>query len=412
MSLIYRTRDSSNGDVLSIYNNDYLSSFSILDIKNEINGNVIAPYYRLHWLNPDETIKNILPSEDILGGTYSENYQNGQRRSLSVELYNEDGRYTPSINGLWEDVKFSFEIGIELISGDIIWFSRGVYYITSISPSHTPDSKKVSVEMSDKFSILEGAMGTLDESYTIPVGSNIYEAINDILHISKGNGDMLDNKEIVFPSSFYNKKTQAEIKKEAGATYGSIILDLATQLSSEVFYDVQGHLTFVPINEISNDVDKPIVFNIYDFTGDIINSSLSFDMSSIFNKVVVIGSNFNGNICRAVAVNDNPDSPLCFQRIGYRTAPIINDPNITSDVLAQDRADYELRNKLILKASTTIETVFNPLLYVNNLIGVTDEDFDFVEEKFLIQSINYSLDTNGLMTITCSNIRNLPFTIK
>ena len=110
-----------------------------------------------------------------------------------------------------------------------------------------------------------------------------------------------------------------------------------------------------------------------------------------------------------MAVNDDPSSPLCYQRIGYRTASPINDPNITSDVLAQDRADYELRNKLILKSTVSIQTPFNPLYIVNNIITLTDEFYGVVQEQFLIQSISYSADYSGMMSVSLSNTRNLPF---
>ena len=49
-------------------------------------------------------------------------------------------------------------------------------------------------------------------------------------------------------ASFKGKKTQATISKSAGESYGSILLDLATQLSAEIFYNAMGNLTLVPTN--------------------------------------------------------------------------------------------------------------------------------------------------------------------
>ena len=121
------------------------------------------------------------------------------------------------------------------------------------------------------------------------------------------------------------------------------------------------------------------------------------------------GSTTNGGYYEAVAVNDDPSSPLCYQRIGYRTASPINDPNITSDILAQDRADYELRNKLILKSTVNIQTPFNPLYIVNNIITLTDDFYDMKQEQFIIQGISYSADYSGFMSVSLSNTRNLPF---
>ena len=408
MSLIYQTKNVGSGDVFSIYS-DSASSISIQKIKNYINSNVIRPRFRVFWLNQDETVKTVLPEKDILSGSYSENYQNGQRRSLSLELYNEDGRYTPNINGIWQDVKFSLYIGLELDDETILWFSKGIYYILNASVSHGVGQKTVSVDLGDKYSILESSLGTLETSYTIDAGILIKDVVDDILRKSKGNGEILDPKEIVYDPSFYYKKTQAKIVKEAGSNFGAIIIELATQLSAEVFYDVDGHLNFVPISDVTKDRDKPIIFQIYDYYGDFSSNNISLNLGDAVNRIVVTGSNVNGGIVEATAINDNPESPLCYQRIGYRTAPVINDTNITSEVLAQERANYELRNKLILKSSINVDVVFNPLLTVNNLIGVTDEYYEMEQESFLIQSISYSIGDNGMMSISCSNIVNLPF---
>ena len=105
---IYKTKNIS-GDILSYYNDALSTPLSISAIKNELSKPIIRPRFRIHWLNEDETVKDILPMEDIISGSYNENYQNGQRRNISLTLHNDDKRYTPSINGIWDNVKFSFE---------------------------------------------------------------------------------------------------------------------------------------------------------------------------------------------------------------------------------------------------------------------------------------------------------------
>ena len=111
----------------------------------------------------------------------------------------------------------------------------------------------------------------------------------------------------------------------------------------------------------------------------------------------------------AEAVNDDSQSPLCYQRIGYRIASPINDSNITNDMLAQERADYELRQVLIAKSSLNSTVFFNPLLTVNNLVTYTDDFFSLKRERLILQSVSFSLDYSGTMSISASNIKNLPF---
>ena len=412
MKTIYRTK-SVSGDTLSYYEDAISAPITVSLIKKELGAAIIKPRYRLYALNPDETIKSEIPEEDIVAGSYNENYQNGQRRGLNITLHNYTGKYTPTINNLWTSDKFGFEIGIVSgFSGETIWFPKGTYILSNISATHEPGVQNVSLELNDKFAILEGKQGTLETSYEIEPGNIIENVVSDLLHRDNGSSEILDPQIPIFHSSFKGKKTQATITKEAGETIGSIILELATQLSAEVFYNAEGRLVFIPIDYVTDDSNKPVIYQLYDIQGDFSNDNLTFSFNDVVNRIIVIGANVDGVVCRATAINDNPASPLCYQRIGYRTGAPINDTNITSAILAQERANYELRQKLILKTTSSINTNFNPLLLVNNIVGITDAFFGLEEEKFLIQGVSYSLDYSGVMSLTVSNVNNLPFAVK
>lgn len=395
------TMDSQ--DFFGIYN------FDISYLINMLKNNYAYPRWRIYVLFPDEVINYEIPNEDIkLGGSFSENYQDGQRKSLSFSLYNESGKYSPNINMFWANTRLRLDMGAELISGETIWFQAGVFVVSNAQDSVSTSEKMVQITAKDKFSLFEDKTGTIESTYEIPEGTEIEEVFKTILLSDMGDGSPFDIKPIIYHSSFKGKKTQATISKSAGETYGSILLELATQLSAEIFYNSQGCLTLVPTNETSLDVDKPLLFDFAEENGDFSGLDFSFDMSSIVNKIVVIGSSIKGQVVSATAVNDDAASPLCYQKIGYRTGSIINDSNITTEVLAQERAQYELRKQLILKSSTSISVLFNPLLAVNNLVAITNEHFNLSHERFLIQSISCPLDYSGTMSVTISNIKNLP----
>ena len=95
----------------------------------------IKPRYRICVLNPDETVAYEIPSSDILmdGISYTENYQNGQRKNITLQLINTDGKYTPSINSIWVNTKFSFEIGIQTKGNNYIWFPKGIYIMGDVN---------------------------------------------------------------------------------------------------------------------------------------------------------------------------------------------------------------------------------------------------------------------------------------
>lgn len=403
----------SSGDTVSIMTDSQglfsVYNFNISYLINILKNNYAYPRWRIYVLFSDEKINYEIPNEDIkIGGSFSENYQDGQRRSLTFSLYNESGKYSPNINMFWGDTRLRLDMGVELISGEIIWFQAGIFIVSSAQDSVSTSEKMVQITAKDKFSLFEEKTGTLENTYEIPEGTEVEEVFKTILLTDMGDGNPFDSKPIIYHSSFKGKKTQATISKSAGESYGSILLELATQLSAEIFYNSQGCLTLIPTSETALDVDKPLLYDFVDENGDLSGLDFSFDMGSIINRIVVIGSSVKGQVVSAIAVNDDAGSPLCYQRIGYRTGNIINDSNITTEYLAQERARYELRKQLIIRSSTSINVLFNPLLSVNNLVAITSEHFNLSHERFLIQSISCPLDYSGTVSVTISNIKNLP----
>ena len=388
------------------------SSTDIEYLEQQINLNHVTPRFRIYVLHADETINYEIPSENIkAGGSYSENYQNGQRRSLSFTLWNENKQYSPNINMLWAGTRLRFDIGIT-VGVETLWFVKGYFVITKASPSLTPSGKEVAISASDKFALFDGTLGRLADTYEITEGTDIREVIENIKTLELGDGSIRDTKPIFYHEKFENKTVQVNIVKNAGETFSDILLELATQLSAEIFYSATGNLTIVPITDVTQDKNKSVLYSFSDTDGDMSQLNFDYDYNSIINRVVVLGNSQNGGVYRGVAVNNDERSPLCYQRIGYRTDNIINDSNIYSDILAGERAEYELRQKLILKSSVSFGVLFNPFLTVNNLISINSEFYNLVNEKFLIQSISFGLDFSGQMNLTISNIQNLATNIE
>lgn len=383
------------------------SSYDLEELETILKSGKYEAKFRLFSLYSDETINYEIPQEDIISnsGNYTENYQNGQRRNLNINLVNIDGKYTPSVNTVWTQDKFRLDIGIG-VDNDTYWFPRGIYIMGNPTSTHQDSDKQVSLTLVDKFALLEGKMGVLETTYEIPEGTLIKEAIEGILTIDTGSGHPLDLKPIIYDHSFDGKTTPYTVRKDAGSTFGEMILELADILGAECFYNNLGNLCFIPINETILDSDKPVLWNLSDAKKDFISSSTTYDFSNIVNEVDVVGDNINNKIFSAVAKNEDPLSPICIQRIGRHVA-YINDAAIYNDELAQDRAAYELRKATILGTSVNISTTFNPLLFVDNAITIEDEFYRFNREKFIIQSISYSIGDSNQMNITCSNVENV-----
>lgn len=362
--------------------------------------------FRLFVLNPDETINHEIPEEDIIvnSGNFTENYQNGQRKSININLINKDGKYTPSINTIWVHNKFRLDIGLEF-DGQIYWFPRGIYILGNPDATHQDSDKQVSLSLVDKFALLEGKQGTLEATYEIPVDSDIEQAIIGILTLDSGSGYPIDLKPIIYDRAFKGLKMPYTLSKDAGSTLGEMILEIGNILNAEVYYNSQGNLCFININETTLDNQKASLWDYSDDDRNYHSASANYDFENAVNEVHVVGDNINNEIFSAVARNNNPISPLCIERIGRRIE-YINDSNIYSDSLAQQRANYELRKLGILKTTFNINVSFNPLLFVNNLITITDKFYNLERARFLIQSISYTLGNENQMSISCSNINN------
>lgn len=394
---------SQYGEVLRLVDSSSISMSYLTDV---LKRPTIKPRFRLFVLNPDETINYEIPEEDIIinSGNFTENYQNGQRKSVNINLINIDGKYTPSINTIWVHDKFRFDIGLEF-DGQVYWFPRGIYILGNPSADHQDSDKQVSLTLVDKFAVLEGKAGTLEATYEIPVGSDIEQAIMGILTLDNGSGYPIDLKPIIYDRAFKGLKMPYTLSKDAGSTLGEMLLEIGTILNAEVYYNSQGNLCFININETTLDVQKASLWDYSDEDRDYSNATANYDFENAVNEVHVVGDNINNEIFSAMAKNENPLSPLCIQRIGRRIE-YINDSNIYSDDLAQQRANYELRKFGILKTTMNIQVSFNPLLFVNNLVTITDKYYNLARERFLIQSISYTIGNESQMTISCSNIVN------
>ena len=394
---------SQYGEVLRLVDSSSISMSYLTDV---LKRPTIKPRFRLFVLNPDETINYEVPEEDIIinSGNFTENYQNGQRKSVNINLINVDGKYTPSINTIWVHDRFRFDIGLEF-DGQVYWFPRGIYILGNPSADHQDSDKQVSLTLVDKFAVLEGKSGTLEATYEIPVDSDIEQAIMGILTLDNGSGYPIDLKPIIYDRAFKGLKMPYTLSKDAGSTLGEMLLEIGTILNAEVYYNSQGNLCFININETTLDIQKASLWDYSDEDRDYGNATANYDFENAINEVHVVGDNINNKIFSAMAKNENPVSPLCIQRIGRRIE-YINDSNIYSDDLAQQRANYELRKFGILKTTMNIQVSFNPLLFVNNLVTITDKYYNLTRERFLIQSISYTIGNESQMTVSCSNIVN------
>lgn len=394
--------------------------------------------YRICVLNQDETVAYEIPEEDIVYGSISvnENLQNGQRRELSFDLYNTDGKYTPTVNSqigyyqvfyssalnkeynkyqknlthvtapLWGVVRFSLEVGFE-IEDETYWFKKGVYILNSISMSPLSSENTVSIKSKDKYSLLEGSTGKLLVPYQISPGANIHMVLKDLLRTDMGNGSLIDIQKIIIHPSLLNAEVGASIKKEAGDNISSLISDLATQANAEYYYNENGNFIFYPIEDALIDERKPICYTINNIE-EILDFSVEYNWEETINMIKVVGNNVDSDLYQALAVNNDPRSPISVSNIGKRLGDVVTDANVYSDSLALDLARYKLRKNSLDCLLVSLVTTFNPLIELDQLIKVEIDDDRVEDATFIVKSISHS-DKSNEMSIGTTNIQNLTF---
>lgn len=384
---------------------DYITKES-LDIL--VHSSYIVPLFKLLLLNPDET-----PREDITeyivddSLSYSHDFKSGQNRSVSVSILNKDGSWFPNpVNGKnWSGTKFQLYTG--MVYKDIVfWFPSGIYYLSN--PSLNMSEKVVSMQLIDKFAMLDGTIGgTTETEYKISVGDNVCDSIASLLKLDIGNGDIFDSKPFLYPMKHRNEKTPYTLDKNPESNFGEIILELSEMLSCETAYNEKGYLEMQDSDELLAIEDKPVILHITDEDIEMSGCNISIDYTKIINKVTVVGANVNGYIFDYTAVNDNPASPssIMFTPPNFK---YISDSNINSDDLCKERAEYELQKESFLNLSTSIPLViWAPFIKAGDLIMWTSEEFGFKGVKFLVNSVNISGD--GSISISIANIKELPF---
>lgn len=400
------------GEVLFDTGDIWAQNLKFSTIAKIIKRPLCLPRFRVSILNPDETVSATIPATDIVRGglNYTENYEQGQRKSLTLQLVNTTGRYTPSIHGIWLDTRFRLDMGIELEEGNIVWFPKGIYILGDVKGTVGNSDRTITLTLKDKFAMFEDKRGTLDEAYEIEVGSTIEDVIRGILNFSRGNGYVYDYKDIIYDGSFQGKVTQSTIRKEEGGNLGEIIKELATQLSAEYYYNNIGNLCFMPLNETVDDAAKPIIWTFSNLNRELHNIDLSYSNDNIINVVKVVGTNTDLGAYSAIVNNDNVASPICVERIGRRVTKKENS-NIWSDDLAEELGRYYLRLESVLSVSFNIPSGFNPFLAVNNICEVENDFLNFEREKLLITSISINGE-DGLTTLTVANTNDLPGTTR
>lgn len=422
------------------------------------------PAIKVEWLNPDESVNfeftNALYNIDV---DLSVNYTNGSRRSCTLTLNNDRKSFPIDFDNIWIGQKFKLWMGIYLDDETPYCFPQGVFYVTNPSDAYNPGTRTVTINGVDKWCYLDGTLyGRLTGSYQTNIDNDLYAATRQLLKLSRFKDDFsgANNKEeMVDPAPpllspilkdkttyvltideerdgekiyyEYNKDKKEYIEYtgdsldgkyiekhiwecpytaiiERGGTLADVLLEYATILCANIYYDVNGRLVLEPMIDTAEDITDTNKEILWHYTVDektFLGLTQKHEFEKIHNDFIVLGNVVNGYQFKGRVQNRNLLSNTCVQKIGLRTREPYENNQYYSDEQCVELAKYYAKTDTILQKSGDISSVTLYHLDVNKLVTVSTPNNNMSKELFLITG--FSLSASGEMTLNISSVNIL-----
>ncbi len=295
--------------------------------------------------NNDNVVDEITPK--LVDGSISVDKERDIRRTAQITL-------AEHID-IWLDTRFKLLVGFE-----DEYIPQGVFIVTNPETLSRPTERTMTIQGNDKTYLLSGSpIGKFVYETTIEQGVKISTAIKELA--AGINKFLFDDCDVKVPY---------DLTYAAGNSRWKAMKELADLAVYALYFDANGYLRFRPQYDLKTTPPvwtyQPEDYTLY------AGSNKRLDDSDLRNHILVIGGSSQTATVTAQAMNDNPDSPFSIQRIGSRLHIHGPDPLITTEELAQARADYELQKRLTLAEKVDIDLVPNYIHEAEDVIELID----------------------------------------
>ena len=386
---------------------------------------------RLRFLNPDGSTAFALDDNPlqlrnkafIAEGQLSVNLQNGQRRSVTITLDNTNEEFSYQYGKLWFGQEIALDEGVVLSSGQPFYIQQGVFLINTPTNKVEPDGNTMQLNLVDKWANLDGTLrGSLEGTYEVPYGTNIFTPISALLAEDRGNGIPLDRVTPIY-TNYYNEMTQLlpdgttanltdapyTLTVEGGGSKADVILGLTGMVNAWVGYDPSGALRVDPSQDDISDATKPISWTFGTDETTLLGMTYEVKKSEIYNDVIIVGANLEDfTQPKARATNYDPSSDTNVNLIGkitYRE----EQSGFSTQTQCEDLAVWKLKRMSALQKSVTISSTQLMHIRENELVEIrrTDKAGSPVE-RHLIQGFSRPLVGTSQMTINAVSVVDVP----
>ena len=372
---------------------------------------------RLRFLNPDGTTAFALDNNDkvsrnkawIADGSLSVNFQNGQRRTLSVTLDNADGEFDYNVNHIWFGNEVALDEGLVLLDGSEYYIQQGVFLLTKPQDSVQPVGRTITYSLVDKWANIDGTLyGNLEGAVEIAEGTNPITAISNLLAEDKGNGYAIDNMPVINKYQIITN-TSYDMNIGTGKTIADIVLELVTSLAGIVGYSPSGNLVVEPSDEEIDDATKPVQWVFSMDETSLLGMTYDIKNEDIFNDYIVVGNMLdNGFQPCARMQNADPRSDTNIYRIGKKTK-WESASDYATNTQCRGLATWRLKRASVLAKAVSISASQIFHIEENQLIEIVRTDkLDSPSELHLIQGFSRPLTGTGAMTINAISVTDIP----
>lgn len=351
-----------------------------------LRGNFRTPIYRLELLRKeDESVRDVIEGAIVNNsGSIQIELDEGVRRTCDFTLANYDGAYNDFIENITLGDKFRISLGYR-INGVDKYFPQGVFVFDDPSIVSGRAVREIAISGTDKWSMLNGQSGgILEGTYTVEMGSTIGDLVRRTLHLNIVN----DPIEPLIDSTLENQKTTYDITKSAGDTISDVLLEVALNVSAYAYYDENGRFVMKPIE---NDIHKAIAYSFSRNEYNYLEATKSYNLSEVYNSVVVIGDNIKNSETPIVyeAINNDLSDPNSVPNTGLKKVKQITEYTKGIDTMekAMERANYELKLCKNVGSSVEISCLALYHLDVDQAVILEDDRLNADGEKFIINSI-------------------------
>ena len=336
------------------------------------------------------------------GSSFSIDATSDIRRTCSISIIPINSSFGIEYGGkIWIDKYVQIYIGIEdnKNNNEIVYTNMGIYLINNPNRVYNATSNTLNISGLDLMSKLTGFRnGNLDGiEYQIPINSNIKGAIQSSLELAD-----ITKYNVVEPTP--TPLTPNAISIAIGGTVYDILKQLVDiNANYQMYFDVNGVFYF---NLIPSGKNEPIMVSDDIWKSNLIEYSMDISFENVKNTIEVFGkTQDDGATPHGFAQDTNSQSPFYINGTAGIIRIVLSGgeyDNISTDDLAQQRANYELYLRCKLQDQIQLKCIPIYWLDVNWVVEITLPNKQGKEEKnlYITKKISTTLGINGTQEIT------------